>query len=99
MKRFIAVDFDGTLVENCFPDIGPLKVDVVTRVKKEKEKGNTIILWTCRGGEELKAAVKFLEENNVPIDFINQNPLNPLGDGTRKIFAHEYWDDRAIRIH
>ncbi len=65
----------------------------------EKGRGNVIIIWTCRGGKELDEAIQFLKDNNVPFDYVNENPLNPYGDTTRKLFADEYWDDKAIRIN
>lgn len=99
MQKVIAVDFDGTLVENKFPEIGSLKNDVVERVSEEKRKGNIIIIWTCRTGKELKEAVRFLKDNDVPFDFVNENPLNPYGDTNRKIYADEYWDDKAVKIY
>lgn len=97
-KKVVAVDFDGTIVEDEFPNIGAIKQETVDRMLIEKARGSVIILWTCRGGKVLRKAIKFLNENNIPYDFINENPLNPYGDTTRKIYAHEYWDDKAVRI-
>ncbi len=98
IQKIIAVDFDGTIVKSRFPEIGPLKEDIANRIREEKRKGNIIILWTCRGGKELTEAVSFLKENNIPFDYVNENPLNPYGDTTRKLFADEYWDDKAVRV-
>lgn len=98
MAKVIAVDFDGTIVESKFPKIGRLKKEIADRVRQEKAKGNVIIIWTCRGGEKLNEALQFLTDNNIPYDYVNENPLNPYGDTTRKIFADEYWDDKAVRI-
>lgn len=98
VHKVIAVDFDGTLVESQFPDIGAIKQEVVNQVREEKTKGNIIIIWTCRTGKVLEEAVQFLKNNDIPFDYVNENPLNPYGDTTRKVFADEYWDDKAIRI-
>lgn len=99
MQRVIAVDFDGTIVESKFPEIGELKQDIADKVREEKAKGNVIIIWTCRGGKELNEALQFLITNEIPYDYVNENPLNPYGDTTRKIYADEYWDDKAVKIH
>lgn len=101
--KIIAVDFDGTLVENHHPDIGPPIWGVVARVRAEQEKGTKVILWTCRRGEALAAAVRVCEERMglLPFAAVNENLpeiIEAFGGDTRKIFANEYWDDRAVRM-
>jgi len=71
--KIIAVDFDGTIVENAFPEIGKLKEAVAEKIRKEKEKGATIILYTCRRGKDLEEAVEFCKANNIPIDYVNRD--------------------------
>ena len=53
----IAVDFDGTLVENEYPDIGKPKLFAFETLKALQEKGFRLILWTVRSGKELDDAV------------------------------------------
>jgi hydroxymethylpyrimidine pyrophosphatase-like HAD family hydrolase len=58
----IAIDFDGTLVENKFPEIGEVKVDknkvpIIDKVLRLQEEGWQTILWTCREMEALDNAV------------------------------------------
>lgn len=101
MNKIIAVDFDGTIVNDQYPRIGNIKKKIVKKMMKEKKKGTTIIIWTCRVGQALDEAVKYLNDNNIPYDYINEStPENvaKYGLDTRKVFAHEYWDDRAVRI-
>lgn len=98
--RIIAVDFDGTLVEDKFPDIGSPRQEVWDKIRKEQNQGSKIILWSCRNGEALKAAVEFcIEQMGFHFDAINEN-LDEIktiyGGDTRKIFADEYWDDKAV---
>lgn len=95
-KDIIAYDFDGTIVENAFPEIGDIKEDVVKEIREEKEKGSIIILWTCRSGEFLEDAVKFCKVNNIPIDYANENIPELDFETSRKIYADRYVDDRAI---
>ena len=56
-NKIIAVDFDGTLCENKYPDIGAPRRDVIERLLQEQRAGAHTILWTCRRGEELLAAI------------------------------------------
>jgi hypothetical protein len=99
--KIIAVDFDGCLVRDKFPDIGELIPETVTALLEEQAKGSRIILWTCRRGAQRLAAVKWCEEHGIKLDAVNEN-LPELteffGEDTRKIFANEYWDDRARQM-
>lgn len=52
-----AFDFDGTLCEDRFPEIGPAKIQAIEKAKSIKAEGNIIILWTCRVKDQLAAAV------------------------------------------
>jgi predicted kinase len=90
---FHAFDFDGTIVENKFPEIGEIisgKVDVMNRLWKDLS--NIIIVWTCREGNFEAKMRDFLNSNKIPHDFINANPI--FDTGSRKIYAHVYHDDR-----
>lgn len=82
MKRnylIIAVDFDGTLVANKYPDIGePLQgftynQTLINELKSLKTRGHKLILWTCRSGLLLKEAVSFCKEQGLEFDAINDN--------------------------
>ena len=53
MKKVIAIDFDGTLFENKWPEIGMPIAPNINRAKNEKANGAVLILWTCREGEKL----------------------------------------------
>lgn len=46
--KIIAVDFDGTLCENNWPEIGEPKKEVITYLKGRQAAGDKLILWTCR---------------------------------------------------
>jgi len=96
----IAVDFDGTLCEHRFPDIGKPIKEVIRLVKDAKDSGCKLILWTCREGEPLKEALQWCEEEGIKFDAVNENiPENQgLSYAHRKIVADYYWDDRAFGI-
>ena len=90
-----AVDFDGTIVSNNFPDIGKKNKEIVEKVRKEHQKGNVIILYTTRQNEFLAEALSFCNKNDIPIDHVNEN-VPWLGfETSNKIFADVYIDDRA----
>ena len=99
--KIIAVDFDGCLVENEFPNIGKPIEETILRLKREQKNGAKVILWTCRIGEQEAAAVNWCFEQGIHIDAVNENLpeiIEAFGGDTRKIFANEYWDDRAVRL-
>lgn len=93
----IAVDFDGTIVEHEFPDIGPLKEGAVEALKALKKAGHQIIIWTCRKGEEERQLRMFLREKKIPFDTIN-TPIPGFDLGTRKVYADIYIDDKGVRF-
>lgn len=99
LPYIIAVDFDGTLVEDKFPEIGRPIEATWNMVREAIDKGAKIILWTSRDNERLKAAVEFCTERGLHFDAINDN-LDEckilFNNSTRKVYANEYWDDKAI---
>ena len=103
-RRTIAIDFDGCLCENAFPEIGKPYLKVIEKAKELKKQGELIILWTCREDTDrpyLTEAVEFCKEQGLTFDAINDNPFNIFainGKQSRKLFANEYWDDRAVVV-
>jgi hydroxymethylpyrimidine pyrophosphatase-like HAD family hydrolase len=94
----IAIDFDGTIVEHDYPKIGkpiPFAFDVL---KKLKEEGHQLILWTIREGELLDDAVAFCERHGVVFNAVNENISPNVADffPSRKINAELFIDDRNI---
>ena len=99
-QKIIAVDFDGTLCESCYPDIGKPRKRIIRRLLKEQRNGAKIILWTCRCGKPLEEAVRWCKQQGITFDCINESLPEQIAQWdteARKIFAHEYWDDRAVR--
>ena len=99
MSKIYAVDFDGTLCENAYPDIGEPIESVMDYVKQLRADGHTVILWTCRVGDKLTAAVEWCAEQGLVLDGANENTrgnIDFFGGDTRKIYADFYIDDRAM---
>ena len=103
----IAVDFDGTLTEFGFPDVGKRRDDVIAALLQRKKQleleGYTdivFILWTCREGHYLDAAKEWCALNFPEIRYYNENPIFEKNTGvrTRKIYADEYWDDKCVKV-
>jgi len=94
----IAIDFDGTIVENRYPGIGKPKSFAFQTMKKLEEQGFTLILWTYRSGEKLQEAVDFCKENGIEFYAVNKSYPEEeyTNDISRKIQADIFIDDRNI---
>ena len=95
----IAVDFDGTIVEHEYPEIGQTKLFAFETLKALQKEGHTLILWTYRSGKELDEAVEFCRKNGIEFYAVNKNyPEEEYVEGevSRKINADIYIDDRNV---
>ena len=99
--KTIAVDFDGCLCSRAWPNIGEPNIDAINALIRRKERGDKIILWTCRDGEMLEQAVLWCRKHGIEFDAVNDNlPEHKefFGGNSRKVYANEYWDDAAVYI-
>ena len=96
----IAVDFDGTVVENRYPAIGrelPFATETLRMLARE---GHRLVLWTCREGQLLDEAVAWCRERGVEFWAVNRDypeetqQTNP--HWTRKLKADLFIDDRQV---
>jgi len=94
----IAVDFDGTIVEHRYPEIGKIIPNSFKILKKLKADGHILILWTYRCNEELDQAIRFCKKNGLEFHAVNNNSDDEEFDTSysRKIYADIYIDDRNI---
>ena len=91
----IAVDFDGTITKrNNFPEIGELKDYCIEALQLLRKQGHKLILWTCRTGSNLEAAVTLLREKGFEFDAVNEQLLT-YGTLSNKVCADVYIDDNA----
>lgn len=98
-NHIIAVDFDKTLSMAKWPEVGEPNVELFEHLINQKASGDRIILWSCRTGEILDAAVEFCRENGLEFDAVNENLpelIEQYGNDCRKISADYYIDDKAI---
>ena len=99
--KAIFFDFDGTLCEDKFPNIGPVRKHAMKQAKTIKADGNILILWTCRCGKRLQEAIDFCKSHGLEFDYVNENVpenIEKYGNDCRKIYADYYIDDKAYII-
>lgn len=100
--KTFAIDFDGTIVDNTgftFPEIGVLKPHVKRVIKKIRDNGGEVAIWTCRSGEHEQGVKDYLAKYGIKYDSFNSVlpcEREKWGDGGRKIYADLYIDDHGI---
>jgi len=95
----IAVDFDGVIVEDRFPDIGTPDLLVIASLSILRGRGHKVILWTSRVGDRLTEAVNLCSQLGLRFDAINSGDPDNLaeyGTDPRKVYADVYIDDHSI---
>lgn len=96
----IAVDFDGILCKNEFPNIGSPNYKMISMVRQLIDAGHEVVLWTSRTDNELVAAVEWCKDRGLHFTSVNENVPSNLQkykdkypNGTRKVYADVYVDD------
>ena len=94
----IAVDFDGTIVEDAYPKVGTAKIFAFDTLLELQKKGHRLILWTYRYGERLQDAVDFCKKNGLEFYAVNKSYPEEKFDGSisRKVNADVFIDDRNV---
>jgi hypothetical protein len=96
----IAVDFDGTIVEHAYPEIGreiPFATDTLRMLIEDRHQ---LILWSCREGELLQDAIDWCHERGVDFYAVNRDfPEEDIERNehfSRKLKVDLFIDDRNI---
>lgn len=92
----IAIDFDGTMVADWFPNVGTTLPGAVETIKELIDNGHKIILYTCRNIHYLEQAVKWVKDNDIELFGINDNPEQEWRSS--KLYYDILIDDRAIGV-
>jgi hydroxymethylpyrimidine pyrophosphatase-like HAD family hydrolase len=94
----IAVDFDGTIVEHRYPEIGKEIPYAFESLKILQSKGHKLILWTYRTDEKLEEAVDYCRRKGVVFWAVNESYPGENREKItgRKINAEIYIDDRNL---
>ena len=58
----LAIDFDGTIVEDAYPKIGKPNAFAFETLKKLQQNGHRLILWTYRHGKTSGRGRRVLQE-------------------------------------
>ena len=99
LPTIIAVDFDGTLCQNRWPQIGNAQQPVIDWLIVQKQRGVKLILWTMRDDELLQEALAWCKAQGLEFDAVNDNlqeVKSRYGNNPRKVFANYYLDDHNI---
>jgi predicted phosphatase len=95
----LCIDFDGTLCEHRFPEIGEPYLWLIEKLKIRRINGDKLILWTCRDGKFLDEAVKWCKEFGLVFDAVNDD-LPEIKKSfiykSKKVYGDVYLDDRNI---
>lgn len=97
----IAIDFDGVLCTDEYPEIGAPNWLVIREAATLRKSGACLILWTCREGQRLQEAVDACKGWGLEFDAVNENPpffRDLWQNDCRKVGADEYWDDRSVYV-
>ncbi len=96
----IAVDFDGTIVEHKYPEIGqeiPFATDTLKMLSKE---GYRLILWSVREGDLLNEAVEWCRARGLEFYAVNKDypeeKVEYNNHFSRKLKADMFIDDRNL---
>lgn len=95
----IAVDFDGTIVEQKFPEIGKQKPFAMDTLRALIADGHHVILWSVREGKYLEEAVEYCRQRGVEFYAVNSEYPNASwaeNAMSRKIRADVYIDDSNL---
>jgi len=99
--KIIAVDFDGTLCTERYPEIGEANVNLINALIERRKCCDKLILWTCREEALLEDAVAWCKQHGLIFDAVNDN-LEEIKQkyqhNSRKITADIYIDDKATPI-
>lgn len=97
-KLILAIDFDGTIVEDAYPGIGKPQLFAFETLKRLQNDGHRLILWTYRDGEKLNDAVEFCKTNGIEFYAVNKSFPEEQFDTKKspKIHADYFIDDRNI---
>lgn len=99
--KIIAVDADGTLWTNKWPEIGVPDTYLMQYLINCRKVGIKVILLTMREGELLDKAVECCKQHGLEFDAVNDNlpeMIEYFGSNPRKVYANWYIDDCVANV-
>lgn len=106
--KSVALDFDGTMAfttPETYPYVDAVNYKAIEVMKKYKEAGGKIVLFTCRTDTDLDIAIECLREYGLEVDTVNEDLQETIDDWYKiqpdssispKVFVDVYIDDRAF---
>lgn len=106
--KSVALDFDGTMAfttPETYPYIESVNYKAIEVMKKYKEAGGKIVLFTCRTDTDLDIAIECLREYGLEVDTVNEDLQETIDDWYKiqpdssispKVFVDVYIDDRSF---
>jgi hypothetical protein len=91
----VAVDFDGTCVDHCYPQIGNEVPGAVSYLKFLQSIDAEIVLFTMRSGKELGEAIEWFKERDIKIS-VQYSSSQTMWTSSNKCYAEVYIDDAAL---
>lgn len=98
MNSYIALDFDGTCVDEAYPNIGEEVPNCISSLKKLEKLGYKFVLVTLRSGDKLTEAVEWLKQRGISISSKYLNPYQFMVTTSTKCFAKYIIDDTCVNI-
>lgn len=96
----IAVDFDGTIVQHRYPEIGKEIPFAIRTLKMLSAQGHRLILWTVREGDLLEDAVQWCRKRGIEFYAVNRDYPEETVDNnsgfSRKLKVDMWIDDRNV---
>jgi hypothetical protein len=71
--KIYAVDCDGTLCADAFPEFGEPNMELINKLIKLRNGGDKLILWTCRNKELTDKAVEWAKQLGLSFDAVNDD--------------------------
>ena len=93
--KYIAVDFDGTVVTHEYPGMGR-SIGAEAILVALAEAGYRLILHTMRCGKELAEAEEWFASKGIELWKVNSNPDQDCWTTSPKVWANVYIDDCAL---
>ena|SRR3984957_7515793 len=97
----LGIDFDGTLVDHRFPDIGEEVPKAFDYLQQFLDEGARLILYTMRSdgqesGDVLMQAIDFCRDKGIEFWAHNENPEQHTWTTSNKPYCNLYIDDAAL---
>jgi hypothetical protein len=93
----IALDFDGTVTANNYPELGEPLPNCISVLKQLSKIGN-LVVWTCRDKFYEKDIIAWFAKHDIAIAGVNSNPFRQFKSDSPKMYYDLLIDDKAFGI-